>query len=74
MSKLKCTSVSKSAWNDETSVFENEDLKVVITVKDPKRHGKVKVGDEMPFELKNPKAPEKAPKAPKAPKGETPTV
>lgn len=51
-SGLICSSVSKTAWNDETSVFENEDLKVVITLKDQSIHGGVKVGDEFPFEMK----------------------
>jgi len=65
MSKLKCTSVSKQSWNNETSVFENEDFKVVVTLKNPRNHGIVNVGDEIPFEVKNPKPAAKKPAAKK---------
>lgn len=40
MSKLKCTNVSKQAWNDERITLEGDDMTVTINLKNPKDHGK----------------------------------
>jgi hypothetical protein len=39
MEKLKCTNVSRRAWNDEKVTLENEDATIIIHFKNPALHG-----------------------------------
>lgn len=45
MGKLVCTDVIRQAWNDEKSTFENDDLKIIVHLKNPELHGKISKGD-----------------------------
>jgi hypothetical protein len=44
---LICNHVETVAFNDQRATFENDDVKIIMILKNPSMHGKFSVGDNL---------------------------